>query len=290
MQSTICTICGKSSFEPVAAPVEREREKWTASVDRGEVRRVAVGFLALLVIAAGVLYVVTRPDAEVVATELPPPDPDAVDVPDPEPTLPDKPVGADAVVPASDLIDPGAPREVADGLSPWETAPPVDFVTGLYLEDDLDYAADIARVNELLDAFPALLELAPLDPPEILTFDGVLDLEMLETTQPFAARTIRRADDGVDVGELWVIASGGSEDGDAYLASARARWSVEAAIDQFAGGAGLRIWKLGEGDGLTVWATDLEANSMIIVQAPSLVSPEILTDTLRGWRRSISAQ
>ena len=288
MQTTICSICGKSSFEEVVAPAQREREKWWRTLENGEIRKVSSTIAALLLIGGVVAWVVTRPDPEVTATELPPPDPDAVDVADPEPKAPDAPPAADAVTPTGDIIVPGAPREVSEGLSPWETLPPVDFVTGQFLDEDIDYSTDIARVAELLDAFPPGLDPVALDPPEILTFDGTLDVEMLETTQPFAARTIQR-DDGSAVGELWLIASGGSDAGDDYLASARDRWNVENAIDSYAPAAGVRLWKLGSGDGLTLWATDLEADSTLIIQAPSLVSPELLTDTLRAWRRAIAA-
>ncbi|MDW3220377.1 MAG: hypothetical protein R8F63_17345 [Acidimicrobiales bacterium] len=287
VQSTICTICGKSAFEEVAAPTVREREKWWKTLENGEIRKVATTVAVVLAIAGVVAFILTRPEAEVTATELPPPDPNAVDVPDPEPKAPDAPPAADAVTRPNDLIAPGTSREVADGLSPWETLPPVDFVTGEFLDEDIDYGPDIDRVDELLSLFTGGLALAPLDPPEIVTFDGALDVEMLETTQPFAARTVTTGDDQ-DVGELWLIASSGSEEGDAYLASARDRWNIEAAVDSYAPAAGVRLWKLGSGDGLTVWATDLEQDSLLVIQAPSLVPPEIITNTLRAWRRAIA--
>lgn len=290
MQSTICSICGKSAFDEVAAPAARPRRSGWDALDQGELRRLGAGVLTVALFAGAVVYWVTRPDPEVVATELPPPGPTVTVVDDPVPTAPDAPVGADAVLPTNAIIDPGAPREVAgDGLAPWETAPPVDFVTGLYLDEDIDYTVDIARVDELLAAFPALLDAAPLDPAEIQTLDGALDVELLETTQPFAARSLRRADNGTDVGELWLLASGGTEQGDAYLAAARARWNVDAAIGNFAGGAGLRIWTLAEGEDRTIWVTDLETDSLLVIQTPPAVSPELLTDTLRAWRRSLAA-
>ncbi|GJM37466.1 MAG: hypothetical protein DHS20C19_08330 [Acidimicrobiales bacterium] len=289
VQSTICTICGRSAFEEVAAPIVREREKWWTTLENGEIRKVATTVVVALAIAGVVAFILTRPEAEVTATELPPPDPNAVDIADPEPKAPDAPPAADAVTRPNDLVTPGAPREVSEGLSPWETLPPIDFVTGEFLDEDIDYGADIDRVDELLLFFPASLEIAPLDPPEILTFDGSLDVEMLETTQPFAARTVTR-DDGLEVGELWLIASSGSDVGDAYLASARERWDIAAAVDSYAPAAGVRLWQLGSGDGLTLWATDLEQDSMLVIQAPSLLSPEIVTDTLRAWRRAIAAE
>ncbi|MEM7142150.1 MAG: hypothetical protein AAF548_14090 [Actinomycetota bacterium] len=288
VQSTICGICGKSAFEAVAAPVERERRSsWETLKEDGDVARVGIGVGIVVVIVAIAAFILTRPEPAVDATELPPPDPDTVPVREPSEPEPDGPPTVDGAIPQTDVIDPGAPREVADGLSPWETAPPIDFVTGRFLDDRLDFSTDIARVAELLDAFPGDgLELTLLEPGEILTLDGSIDTEMLETTQPFAARTIVR-EDGVEVGELWLMASGGSAAGDDYLAAARERWNVDAAIDQFAPAPGVRMWKLGEGDGLTIWAMDLDADAIVIVQAPTLVSPEVLTDTTRAWRRNV---
>jgi hypothetical protein len=158
-------------------------------------------------------------------------------------------------------------------------------VTGLLLDESIDYTVDIERVAELLAAFPGALTVAPLDPPEILTFEGRLDTEQLESTQPFAARTLHGTD-GVAVGELWLIASGGSEVGDAYLAAARARWSLAAAVGQFSPEVGLRLWLLGADSTTNLWASDLDDDSMILVRSPPTIEPRTLTDVLKAWRRA----
>lgn len=292
VQSTICSICGKSAFEEVAPPPPREKARWSDAFEDNELRKVGTTALALLVIAAGVVFVLTRPDPAPTANSLPPPASTT-------PTVPPRPVSTErppslvgGARPASGFL-PGAPREVDEGLSPWETPPPVDFLTGLLLDETIDYAADIERVAELLAAFPGelaaeTLSLDELDPPELLTYGGSIDAEQVELTQPFAARTLHRADDTA-VGELWLIASAGTEPGDAYLAAARDRWSLDAAVDQFSPDVGLRLWLLATDQSTNLWASDLEDRSMVLVQAPVSVDPVILTDALRSWRRTISS-
>jgi len=285
VQTSICTICGKTSFEKVAAPVERRHEKWWTKFENNELRKLGVTVLVVAMLAGGVLFVVTRPTPQAVANELPPPASTTTDAPSLEPAG-EAPSIASGIR-SNSIVVPGAPREVGEGRSPWQAAPPIDFVTGLLLDEDLDFSSDIARVNELLAAFPAMWALSDPDPPVLLTFDGLVDVATLEASQPFAARTIRSERDGANVGELWLIASAGSEAGDAYLAAARARWDLSAAIDQFSPQVGVRLWRLGGDDRTDVWAADLEDRSMVIIQAPVSVAPSLLTDSLRAWRRSI---
>ena len=140
-----------------------------------------------------------------------------------------------------------------------------------------------------LAAFPSRWARRARAPPVLLTFDGPVDVATLEASQPFAARTIRSEQDKVIVGELWLIASAGSEAGDAYLAAARSRWDLSAAVDQFSPEVGVRLWRLGGDDMTDVWAADLEDKSMVIVQAPVSVAPSVLTNSLSAWRRSIGA-
>lgn len=285
VSSTICSICGKTAFEEVAAPVVMEKRSWRDSFENGELRKLGIGLLVLTVLVTGIAFVLTRPDPTTVATALPPP----VSTTSTAPSAPPDeaaPSVSGGVKPASGFT-PGAPREVGEGLSPWETPPPVNFVTGLLLDESLDFSADIERVDALLDDFPPLLTLALLEPPELLTFTGVLDAEQVETTQPFAARTISR-DDGLEVGELWLIASGGSAAGDDYLAAARNRWDVDAAVDQFAPEVGVRLYLLGADDTTHLWASDVEDNSIVLIQAPAAMDPQLLVDALRAWRRSTS--
>ncbi len=286
VQSTICSICGRSAFEEVAPPPPKEKPRWTDAFENNEHRKVGSTLLALLVIAAGVVFVLTRPDPAPTANSLPPPA--STTTTEPLPTSSEPPPSlVGGARPATGFL-PGAPREVDEGLSPWETPPPIDFLTGLLLDETLDYTTDIARVGDLLAAFPAALTLAELDPPELLTFDGKVYVEQVETTQPFAARTLHRAD-GAAVGELWLVASGGTDAGDAYLATARDRWSLESAVDQYSPEVGLRLWLLGSDETTNLWDSDLENDSMVLIQAAVSVDPKLLTDALGAWRREISA-
>lgn len=283
VQSTICSICGRSSFEEVAPSAERPKQKWNEAFENNELRKLGVGVLVVALLVGAVAFVVTRPESTPSANELPPPASTTRRPPEPTSSEP-APSVVGGVKPTSGFF-PGAPREVGEGLSPWETPPAVDFVSGLLLDESLDYSADIDRVAELLDDFPNVLTLNALNPPEILTFGGSVDAEQLETTQPFAARTISR-DDGLAVGQLWLIASGGTDAGDAYLAAARDRWDVDAAIDQYSPEVGVRLWLLGTDSTINLWASDLEADSMVLVQAPTTADPGVLTDALRAWRRA----
>jgi hypothetical protein len=263
VQTSICTICGKSSFEEVAAPIEPVRQRWWTKLENYELRRLGITVLTLALIAGGVLMVVTRSTAPTVANQLPPP--------------------------VTTTIDPGTAREVEAGDSAEPTAPLIDFVTGLWLDEGLDFSADIARVDELIATFPATWALDELDPPELLTFGGPLDIALIEASQPFAARTIRAGQDDMRVGEIWLIASAGGPAGDAYLAAARDRWDLSAAIGQFSPEVGMRLWRLGGDSSLDIWAADLEDRSMVIIQAPVTIAPILLTDSIKAWRRAIEA-
>ena len=262
------------------------RQRWWQRIDpRQAGRQVLITAGGVLLVGAAV-YLVTRTDA--------PPDPDAL--PDPvtsaasttsttpgrAPTVQADRGGGDREVTG---IAPGIDREVVPAPSPWEEAPPVNFVTGRHLSPDLDFTADIARVAEILAAFPAPLQLEPLDGPEIMTFGGPIDIGETEASQPFAARTVST---GLGrLGEVWVIASSGSEDGNAYLAAARSRWDPARAIDQYAPEPGLRMWKLGEDDRTQIWVTDLEDMSIVVLQAPVRVEPETLRAIIVEWRADL---
>jgi hypothetical protein len=286
VQSSICWICGRSSRDEVEAPAQEVRQKWWTKLESGELRKVGTTCVLLVLFAGTTFFVLSRPDAETVANELPPPASTTTAPPSLEPRgqAPSIAEGAQPGV----AVAPGAPREVGTGLSPWQTTPPIDFVSGLLLDDNLDYSSDIARVKELLTSFPEIFGLDMLDPPELLTFIGPIDVETLETSQPFAARTIRRERDGLAVGELWLIASSGTEVGDAYLAAARARWDSGAAIDQFSTEVGVRLWLLGADDETNLWASDLDDRSMAIIQAPAGLDPTALTDAIGAWRKAIT--
>jgi hypothetical protein len=104
-------------------------------------------------------------------------------------------------------------------------------------------------VHALYGAFPPAFSLAALDPPEILTLGGVVDALRVEETQPFAARTIVRTQDGQELG--------------------------------------VRLWLLGGNEDLNLWATDLEARSIVAFQAPANVAPSAFTDVLQAWRRGL---
>ncbi|MDG2025530.1 MAG: hypothetical protein P8J50_00295 [Acidimicrobiales bacterium] len=120
MESTICGICGKSAFEDVAAPVIRERQKsWTTLVEQGDPKKVSIVFGLLLPVAVAAVFVLTRPDATVTTTELPPPDPDAVPVREHVEPQDSAPPSVDSANREGDIITPRAPREVTDTLRAW---------------------------------------------------------------------------------------------------------------------------------------------------------------------------
>ncbi len=271
-----------SALEAVAPAQAPPTRKWSDSLENNELRKLGVGLAAVLLIGAAVGYVVTRPDPAPSANSLPPPaSTTTVEV---EPTASEPPPSlVGGARPATGFL-PGTPREVGEGLAPWETPPAIDFVTGLLLDERLDYTADIARVAELLDAFPDEFGVAELDPPEIVTFDGVVDAEQVESTQPFAARTLRDGD-GTEIGQAWLVATGGSEVGDAYLAAARERWSTDAAIEQYAPEVGVRLWLLTADEQLNLWSAPLLDDSLVVVRSAAAVDPEAIADLLRAWRR-----
>ena len=286
MQSTICAICGKSAYEEIAEKPPAARDRWWRKLDPRDTKRQALVLAGLVILVGGVAYLLTRQD--------PPPDPDALPSPvetstTTTTTTPGRPPtvegGTGGGRDGAAGIAPGVDREVGFGVSPWDEAPPVNFVTGRHLSPDLDFTADIARVAEILAAFPAPLQLEPLDGPEIMTFGGPIDIGETEASQPFAARTVST---GLGrLGEVWVIASSGSEDGNAYLAAARSRWDPARAIDQYAPEPGLRMWKLGEDDRTQIWVTDLEDMSIVVLQAPVRVEPETLRAIIVEWRADL---
>jgi hypothetical protein len=288
VQSNSCSICGKSSLDAVAAPPPPTKTRWTDAFEHNELRKVGTSLLVITVLAAGAAFVLTRPDPAPSANALPPPV--STNTVEPRPATSERPPSLVGGARPTTGFLPGVPREVDDALSPWDTPPPVDVVTGLPLDESLDYTDDITRVAELLAAFPDGFTLAPLDPPVVLTFDGGLDADQLEATQPFAARTLRRDDGstlgGPALGQLWLIASGGSTAGDAYLAAARERWNLDAAVDQFSPEVGLRLWLLGADATTTLWASDLDEDSMVLLQSPASVDPAILADALDAWRHT----
>jgi hypothetical protein len=289
VQSSICSICGKTSFEEVAAKADPgQAPKWWQKLENNELQKVGGVTAALLLIAIVVGYALTRPEAETVATELPPPASTSTTT-----TLPRiaddvrAPSVAGGLRPIDGLVTPGASREVGDTLRPWETPPAINFITALLLDEELDFTADIARVHALYATFPPAFSLAALDPPEILTLSGVVDALQVEETQPFAARTIVGAVDGQELGEIWLVASAGTDAGDDYLAAARARWDIDTATEQFAPEVGVRLWLLGSNVDVNLWATDLESGSIIVIQAPTNVAPLTLTNALQAWRRRL---
>lgn len=284
---SICTICGKSAFEEVVAPPPRVRRKWWQTIDPRTARRQALVLSGIVAFAAVTTYLLTRED--------PPPDPAALPAPD-ETSLTTSTTSPPGEAPSIDRGDRGptptlpdlggVDRDVGGGLSPWEEAPPVHFVTGNLLPERDDYTVDIARVQEILAAFPAAFSLDPLEDPELLTFGGPIDLAVTEATQPFAARTMASRTGAI--GELWLIASGGSSDGDTYLAAARARWDTDIAVEQFAPTPGVRLWKLGEDATNQMWVTELTADSLALVQVPVGVPPTSLAAAIEAWRANLS--
>ena len=282
VQSHRCSICGRSTTDPVDVPTATPAVHGSDGALRRELRKVGVGLLVIVGVSAAAAFVLTRPNAAPSATALPPPV--STTTVEPRPTTSEPPPSLVGGARPTTGFVPGVPREVPAELSPWDSAPPVDLVTGRLLDETIDYGVDIARVADLLAAVPAAYSLAPLDPPELTTFGGRLDADRLEATQPFAARTLRGPDDAA-LGSLWLIASGGSATGDAYLAAARARWGVDAAVDRFAPEVGLRVWLLGSDATDNLWGGDLFEDSMVLVRAPVAVDPVLLTDLLDAWRR-----
>ena len=283
---TICTICGKSAYEEVTAPPPRERERWWAKVDKRSARRqgIVIGGLVLFTAITG--YLLTRPAAAPDPTALPAPEETSLTTSTTTPgRAPSVDRGNSSPTPTVALGESGVGRAVGDGLSPWDEAPPIHFVTGELLSERDDYTADIALVAQLLDAFPPPFTLEPLASNELVTFGGVIDLEVTEATQPFAARRLAGRTDAI--GELWLIASAGSADGEAYLAAARGRWDVAAAVEQYAPSPGLRLWKLGEDASTQMWVTALTEDSLAIVQVPVGVEPTALATAVESWRDNL---
>lgn len=240
----------------------------------------------IVVFAAVTTYILTRPDPAPDPAALPEPAETALTTSTTTPgQAPSVDRGDAAPTPTVPLGDPGVDREVGLGLSPWEESPPIHFVTGGLLVEADDYTDDIARVQELLAGFPALFELEAPAEQELLTFAGRIDLEVTEATQPFAARTMSSRFG--EIGELWLIASGGSRAGDAYLAAARSRWDVSIAVEQFSPSPGLRLWKLGEDSTNQMWVTELTDDSLAIVQVPLGIEPTALATAIEAWRANL---
>lgn len=258
-------------------------QRWWTKLENNELRNVGAFAASVLLIAALVTFVLTRPDDATVANELPPPASTTSTVP---PAVTDESAPSVRGGARPDLMfAPDAQREVGDGLAPWDEPPVVDFVRGGLLDITEEYDLDTARVAELLEQFPSPFVLSPLEGGTITTFDGELDAATIEESQPFAARSIQGPTGNV-VGELWLIASGGSEAGDAYLAAADARWDRNAAIDQFTPDVGMRLWRLGTDERINLWASNLLDGAVVLIQARLDVAPVVLTDALSAWQRA----
>lgn len=282
--SSVCAICGRSADEEVAPRVEKSKPKWTDGFEHDEHRKVGVALLVVLVIGAVAAFLLTRDEPAPTATSLPPPA-STTTTSMPPPVADAPPSLGGGARPATGFV-PGAPREVGEGLAPWETPPPIDFVGGGLLDERAEHDADIARVQTVLDAVPDPWGVLPLDPPELVTLDGTVDLELVETTQPFAARTLVDPADH-PVATLWLIASSGSDDGDAYLSAARTRWDTAAALEQFAPELGVRLSLLARGDTVDVWATALDVRSLVLLQTPTGSDPAAIATLVRDWRAAI---
>ncbi|MEQ8841594.1 MAG: hypothetical protein RIB98_11480 [Acidimicrobiales bacterium] len=283
VQTSVCSICGKSTFDAVIAPPPAPKRSRAEFFAHEEVRQVAVGAVVILALVAAIGFALNRSDPAPHANPLPPPASTTTVAPRPTTSEP-APSVAGGARPASGFV-PGAPREVGQGLSPWESPPPLDLVGGGLLDPSLDFTTDIGRVDELLTAFPGQFTLASLDPPQLATFGGAVDIELIETTQPFAVRTLILAD-GTAAGELWLIASSGSPAGDDYLAAARARWDTGTALSQYAPDVGLRLWLLATDDTTNLWVGDVDTRAMIVVRAPLDLTPSALTEVLAPWQRA----
>lgn len=281
--SPICSICGKRGDEEVAAPPRRVQEAWWKQSPEVRTSIRAAAVIAITVAVVGAWWL-SRGAGPPDPAALPPPASTTtvavIETTGQAPTVQGAPAAVDPVAVVQ------ADRQVDEGLAPWETAPVLDLVTGLPLDEDLDHTADIARVGELLARFPYESGLAPLEPPRLRTLAGEIDLAPVEASQPFAARSLRGAD-GTELGELWLIASGGTEPGDAYLTAARDRWGEARALDRFAADVGVRIWRLAGDETRTLWAGELEAASLVLVQAPAALDPRVLTDALEAWREAV---
>lgn len=286
VQSAICAICGKSVIEEVVETPPAPRQKWWQKLDPKETKRQALVLGGLVILVGAAVYIITRQDPPPNANALPAPVETSTSTTS---TTPGRPPtldggssgGGDGVT----GIAPGIDRDVGVGGSPWDEVPPVNFVTGRHLVPDLDFTADIARVAEVLAAFPETLRLEPLDRTEIMTFGGPVDIVETETSQPFAARTVSS---GLGpLGQVWIIASSGTRDGDAYLAAARSRWDPARAIEQYAPEPGLRMWKLGQDDQTQVWVTDLDDAAIVVLQAPVAVDPEALRTIIVAWQANL---
>jgi hypothetical protein len=120
VQSSICSICGKTSFEEVAPKAEIvQPQKWWQKQENNELQKVGGVTVTMLLLAAVIGFALTRPETETVATALPPPVSTSSTM-----TLPRladdvrAPSVTDAVRPLDGLVTPGALREVGDTLSP----------------------------------------------------------------------------------------------------------------------------------------------------------------------------
>ncbi|MEZ5166116.1 MAG: hypothetical protein R2695_06365 [Acidimicrobiales bacterium] len=241
----------------------------------------------LLIAGITLTLVLTRADPGPDAAPLPPP---ASFVPSPIVTADGRPPSIDGPGTTEvDVVTPGAPREVGNGLAPWQTAPPVDIVTGEPLDPRLDFGADIAATRRRVEAFARdsgrWSITVPVD-AEITTPTGTTDRELAEQTQPFAAR--RLADDaGTGIGDVWVLASGGSDAGDRYLAEARRRWSPTKAIETHSPSVGLRLSLIYENEAHRIWVVDLDGDSILVFDMPATTDVTTLADVTAAWRAAI---
>jgi hypothetical protein len=49
---------------------------------------------------------------------------------------------------------------------------------------------------------------------------------------------------------------------------------------------GHRLWLLGADATTTLWASDLDEDSMVLLQSPASVDPAILAEVLDAWRHT----
>ncbi|MEM8705088.1 MAG: hypothetical protein AAGE98_01420 [Actinomycetota bacterium] len=278
LSSDDCTICGKSVHDVVAVAPPAARTRGMSDEAKRQVRGFGIFMGAAAVIGIGALVVLGRENVEPTPTALALPSTTTTVFEEPAEETPvvTRPFADVAPLPTLPVAD-AVEREVGDGANPWNGALPRNVLTGELLENT-DYAPGIDAVAALLAETPNGFAVGE---PADTEWNGI-DLADAETVQPFAARGI--ADETGPVADLWIFARGAdTNDGSAALfEAATSRWPIAEPIESFAPRPGIRLHRLPDEDGRTIWV-DVRDTWMLVYRAPVGVDPGLLGAISETW-------